>query len=128
MLLQTSPLLALGVLDNHNRPWTTLWGGERGFSRPLRNGVVGVKTLVDRKSDPVVGLLLGEHGKDGEVVNRERVMSGLGIDLDARRRVKVAGRIVGAVVDGRGNEDESVAELQTVFKVDSSLGMWCTLS
>src|SRR4051794_29292819 len=57
-MLTRAPLLALGTLDIEGRPWTTVWGGEPGFSQPLQPNIIGTKTFVDRKFDPVVETLL----------------------------------------------------------------------
>jgi hypothetical protein len=62
-MLQRAPLLAFGTLDSQSRPWTTLWGGEPGFSEPLGGGFIGTRTLVDGKHDPVVQALVGDAEK-----------------------------------------------------------------
>ena len=64
-MFQRAPLLAFGTLDAQHRPWTTLWGGEPGFSEPLGGGFIGTRTLVDGKHDPVVQALVG-GGEKGE--------------------------------------------------------------
>src|SRR6266536_810629 len=66
-VLSRSPLIALGTLDSEGRPWTTLWGGEEGFSRAIAQSIIGVKTTVDRIHDPVLRELLGDKA-DGEVI------------------------------------------------------------
>ncbi|KAI9878708.1 MAG: hypothetical protein M1830_010752 [Pleopsidium flavum] len=127
-MLQYSPLLALGTLDKEGKPWTTIWGGEPGFSRPIAHSIIGIKTLVDRKNDPVVETLLGASD-DGEVIREEskgRMVSGLAIDLASRRRVKLAGRMVAGALGqlgGEGEVDESAkGEMQLVVKIEQSLG------
>ena len=129
-LLHISPLLALGTLDADGRPWTTLLGGEPGFARSLGQSILGVKTLADRRFDPVIGLLLGDH-EDGEVHAGEgngRVISALGIHLATRQRVKVSGKMVaGAFGQYRrtveADEDGSGAvEVQLVFAIQQSIG------
>ncbi|KAE8825113.1 hypothetical protein HRS9122_10212 [Pyrenophora teres f. teres] len=67
-MFQRAPILAFGTLDAQDRPWTTLWGGEPGFSEPLGGGFVGTRTLVDSKNDPVVQALIGD-AKDGQTSN-----------------------------------------------------------
>jgi predicted pyridoxine 5'-phosphate oxidase superfamily flavin-nucleotide-binding protein len=127
-LLQTAPLLALGTLDREGWPWTALWGGEPGFARSLGSSVVGIKNLVDRQYDPVAQALLGEQ-EDGEVFRengQEHFVSGLAIDLSARRRVKFAGHLMAGAL-GRSatepaEEDSKTAEAQVVLKINSSLG------
>ncbi len=129
-LLHVSSLLALGTLDDEGRPWTTLLGGEPGFARSLGQSVIGVKTIVDKKYDPVVELLVGGK-QDGEVHENGRggrLMSALGIHLATRDRVKLAGRIVaGALGDFKSETEESesgAAEIQVVFAINRSLGVY----
>ncbi|KAL9110454.1 MAG: hypothetical protein Q9227_004998 [Pyrenula ochraceoflavens] len=141
-LLQSAPLLALGTLDAQGRPWTTLWGGETGFARQVAPSLVGVKTsVVDGKFDPVVEALF-EGGNDGEVVRSEgegKMVSGLTIDMERRRRVKLFGHMVAgalspltpanqdqqaavaAAAAAAGKENMGQAEAQLVFKIDQSL-------
>ncbi|KAK5652739.1 hypothetical protein OQA88_9592 [Cercophora sp. LCS_1] len=120
-----SPLLALGAVDSQGRPWTTLWAGERGFVRPVANGVVAAQALVSVNADPVVEALLGS-AKTGEVVQpassgREVLVSGLAIDPESRDRVKFAGQLV-VGVKGGGNEKTGVGEVQMAVSVGESLG------
>lgn len=125
------------------------------LAQPLgRNGVMGIKSQVEGLWDPVVEVLVG--GKDGDgdgegsgsgsesgkvVVRREeegkgRMISGLTIDLERRKRVKFFGRmVVGALgwrrrgrrkeeeegEEGDGRE-ESIAEMQLVLKVEQRYG------
>lgn len=127
-LLQTSPLLALGALDDQGRPWTTVWGGEPGFARSIAPSVIGLNTLVDRLFDPVVGALVG--GKDNGEVNLQqeggRMVSGLAIDLAKRKRVKLFGRLVGSALDriNSDHEDENIGagQVQLALKIEQSLG------
>ncbi|TVY93175.1 hypothetical protein LAWI1_G000425 [Lachnellula willkommii] len=120
--LMRSPLIALGTLDSKRRPWTTLWGGEAGFSRPIAQSIIGVKTTVDRIHDPLVKILL--HGKAaGEVVQEKgtgRMVSGLAIDLETRRRVKLYGRMVVGTISAT---EEGVGEIQLVVKIEQSLAI-----
>lgn len=139
--LQTDPLLAIGTLDSQKRPWTTVWGGEAGFARSLGSEIVGIKTNVDRKHDPVVQALM--RGKDdGEVVREEgkgRMIGGLAIDLMKRKRMKLYGRMIAGALakadipeeegiavskeDGREDDlDSGEGEIQLVQKIEQSLG------
>ena len=128
--LQKFPLLAIGTLDEHGRPWTSLWGGDSGFSSPLGGGIVGVRTAVDINNDPVVKSLLGGKGGDGESFKAEgegQVVSGLAIDLMARKRVKIAGRfIAGSFKAVDSDEDRpgtrGEADAQAVIRITESLG------
>lgn len=121
--------------------------GEEPLAQPLgRNGVMGIKSQVEGLWDPVVEVLVGgkEDGDGGRgsgnekfVVRREeegkgRMISGLTIDLERRKRVKFFGRmVVGALGwrrrgrKGEGEEDgreESIAEMQLVLKVEQRYG------
>lgn len=129
--------------------------GEEPLAQPLgRNGVMGIKSQVEGLWDPVVEVLVGgkEDGDGGRgsgsgsgsekvVVRREeegkgRMISGLTIDLERRKRVKFFGRmVVGALGwrrgrrrrEGEGEEEddgreESIAEMQLVLKVEQRYG------
>ncbi|KAK3094295.1 hypothetical protein LTR53_019445, partial [Teratosphaeriaceae sp. CCFEE 6253] len=126
--LQIAPLIAIGTLDKENRPWTTLWGGEKGFARSLGGGTVGFRTAVTGEYDPVIEELVGKEAT-GEVVKeagKGRMMSGLTIDLETRKRVKLCGRMIAGALSTREDEvtghDETVAEIQLVVQVEQSLG------
>ncbi|KAG9669381.1 putative oxidoreductase, partial [Aureobasidium melanogenum] len=128
-MLQRAPLLAFGTLDSEGRPWTTVWGGRKGFSQPLGNSMIGIRTSVASKLDPVVEALVGRD-TNGEIVKEEgegRLLSGLAIDLDTRKRVKLAGRMVAGTL-GRANGDNDTDDyeqqgiLQLVARIDESLG------
>lgn len=127
--LKIAPLISIGTLDSHGRPWTTLWGsGEKGLSQPLGGGIVGIRTPVTGKFDPVVEELVGKEAT-GEVRREEgkgRMVSGLTIDLETRKRVKMYGRMIAGALSSRDDEvtgrEESVVEVQLVLKVEQSLG------
>ena len=135
--VMASPLVALGTLDAAGRPWTTVWGGEAQFARPIAQSVLGLQSLVDAVHDPVVAALYGHGAPAGELVRPDggaKPISGLSIDLETRDRVKLAGTMVAGALgprptDGPGDEagDEikgvsSVAEAQLAFHVQESLG------
>lgn len=120
-LLMRCPLLALGTIDSKGRPWTTLIGGEAGFSRPIAQSIIGIKTLVDRNHDPVISWLL-DTDADGEPVSIEgngKMVSGLAIDLENRKRVKLFGRMMGGAVAAT---TDGVGEAQVVVRIEQSLG------
>lgn len=126
--LQIAPLIAIGTLDQNGRPWTTVWGGQRGLSQPLAEGIIGIKTPITGKYDPVVEELVGREAT-GEVVRQEgkgKMVSGLTIDLEARKRVKMHGRMVAGALMMREDEateaKQAVAEVQLVLKIEQSLG------
>lgn len=122
-LLRISSLLAMGTLDNEGRPWTTLLGGEPGFARSLGQSVIRVKSLVDRKHDPVLELLMGnqQNGEVNEARKDERLISALGIHLATRDRVKLWGKMIAGAISDPDNESDgqkgSAAEVQLVFAI-----------
>lgn len=134
-MLQHAPLLAFGTLDPELRPWTALWGGEKGFSEPLGGGFIGTRTLVDGQNDPVVQALVGDA--EGEEVLQAKdggkLISGLAIDLVTRKRVKLAGKMVAGTVKKIGvtfeqdatkpdGAPETQDQIQLVTMVEQSMG------
>lgn len=112
-----SPLMALGTLDGEGRPWTTVWGGERTFVRPIAEDVLGVNSGVSRL-DPVFELLWGDKGESGSgavVQMNNKLMSGLVIDLETRDRVKMMGAAVAGAMVGE-------ERVQLAMHVAGSLG------
>ncbi|KAL1966972.1 hypothetical protein VTN77DRAFT_3716 [Rasamsonia byssochlamydoides] len=127
-LLAKAPLLALGAIDQHGRPWSTIWGGEEGFARPIAQSIIGIRALVDRVYDPVLDILLGKSS-DGEVVKAEgqrKMVSGLAFDLEHRKRVKLFGKMVAGSLAESDNEQTSKdlgrGQVQLVVKIEESLG------
>jgi hypothetical protein len=121
MRIMASPLVALGTVDARGRPWTTIWGGERGFARRMAEDALALNSVVDRRWDPVFETLWEGEGEEGAVFRRERVMSALAIDLETRDRLKLAGvMIAGAVVKGQGGSRET--RVQLAMAVTESLG------
>lgn len=121
-LLARCPLVAVGALDENGWPWTTLWGGEAGFSQTIAQGIIGLKTTLDRAHDPVLRILLGDTA-DGEVVQEKdggKMVSAVAIDLQSRKRVKLYGRSVAGTVSAT---EDDVGEVQLVVKIEQSLGM-----
>ncbi|PGH13323.1 hypothetical protein AJ79_03740 [Helicocarpus griseus UAMH5409] len=130
--VQRSPLIALGTIDNQGQPWTTVWGGEAGFAAPVSQSIIGIRNFVDKSYDPVVETLFA--GKDnGQVIKEEgegRLMSGLSVDLESRKRVKLMGRMVAGSLAGlkaldsdkKGKEPKHVGQAQLAVKIDQSLG------
>ncbi|KAF2669924.1 oxidoreductase-like protein [Microthyrium microscopicum] len=114
------PLAAFSVLDSENRPWTTVWGGEPGFSQALGGNLLGTRTFVDNRHDPVIEAMVDQQFGKGNP--KGMMFSGLPIDLVRRKRVKIAGRIVAGGVKAVGEEDTGVGEIQVVTKIDESLG------
>ena len=123
--LRRAPLLAVGALDDEGRPWTTLWGGKPGFTRSLGQSVIGLRTMVDDRYDPVLPLLALPRDDIGELsTRRPKPVSALSIDLATRTRVKLSGEVMaGAVEENAASEGGStVAEAQVIIAVKSSLG------
>lgn len=117
MRVQQAPLVALGTLDAQGRPWTTVWGGERGFAGPVTKGVLGFASDVDTRHDPVFGALWAGAGEDGTVRpggGRGKMMAALAIDLETRDRVKLAGVMIAGSAEGE--------EVQAAMAVTESLG------
>lgn len=126
--LQIAPLIAVGTVDKEGQPWVTLWGGEPGLARSLGGGVVGIRTPVAGRYDPIVEELVGTEATC-QVVREEgqgRMVSGLTIDLETRKRVKMYGRMVAGALSSREDEvtghEEKIAEIQLVLKIEQSLG------
>ncbi|KAF3491332.1 oxidoreductase [Arthroderma uncinatum] len=134
-LAQRCPLLALGTLDKQGRPWSTVWGGQAGFVGPVAQSVIGIRNVIDGTYDPVTETLLGGE-LAGTIVKESgpgRLMSGLPVDLENRRRVKLMGRMVAGSMeestpkdsDNESTDDNSMgkaAQVQLVMKVEESLG------
>jgi hypothetical protein len=120
--LTQSTLLALGTIDSEGRPWTSLWGGERGFAKAISQESIGIQATIDNSHDPVADVLF--DGKaNGEIITAEgkgKMVSGLGIDLGARKKVKLYGRLaVGALLSTK----EGVGETQLAVKIEQTLGI-----
>ncbi|OCT48502.1 oxidoreductase, FAD-binding family protein [Cladophialophora carrionii] len=134
--IQRYPLMAIGTLDDDDRPWCTVWGSDQlPIAQPVAQSVMGVRTTVDASFDPVVQAIY--QGKDdGEVIRAEgkaRLMAGLSIHLEERSRVKLAGQVIaGALTANELNgarpdftddvKHGKSGELQLVVKIDQSLG------
>jgi hypothetical protein len=121
-LLVRSPLVALGTIDSQGRPWTSLWGGERGFARAISQEIIGIQATIDKSYDPVAEVLF-DGSADRELIRPEgkgKMIGGLAIDLEARKRVKLYGRMaVGALI----STEEGVGEAQLAVKIEQTLGM-----
>lgn len=141
VMLQRAPLLAIGCVDGDHNPWVTVWGGDAGLAAAIGGNLMGVRTTVEAKFDPVVQTLVRGY-TDGEMVREEgrgRMVGGLSIDLEQRNRVKLYGRMVAGSVrgapttekddqapdDAKKEKGQDSIELQLVVKVEESLGNWC---
>ncbi|ETI20587.1 hypothetical protein G647_08625 [Cladophialophora carrionii CBS 160.54] len=134
--IQRYPMMAIGTLDDDDRPWCTVWGSDQlPIAQPVAQSVMGVRTTVDASFDPVVQAIY--QGKDdGEVIRAEgkgRLMAGLSIHLEERSRVKLAGQVIAGALTATepngakpeiqdGIKHGKSGELQLVVKIDQSLG------
>lgn len=112
-----SPLMALGTLDDQGRPWTTMWGGERGFARAVAEDVIGINSGVSRHDPVFAALWAGREGDSGsdDVVEMGTLMAGLAVDFETRDRVKLMGEAVAGAMVGE-------ERVQLGFHIAGSLG------
>lgn len=120
--IASNHLFSLGALDDEGRPWSTIWGGERGFAKRIAKGILEIRALVDRQYDPVAQALL-DSTPQGElarpVATKQKFISGVSIDFDSRDRVKVMGRLL----TGEARDyDDKVGEIQLAMAVQESTG------
>ena len=126
-------LMAVGALDDSGRPWTTVWGGQRGFADRIAEGTLRIRALVDGIHDPVTQALL-PLPVDGRQLPRYpddasddglKLISGMSIDFESRDRVKVMGRLLAAKIlerDNNRNKDKLLSEVQLSMLVQESTG------
>ena len=124
MRVVESPLVAVGTLDSQGRPWTSVWGGERGFAQQVAEGILGLNSRVDMGHDPVYEALWAEKAREGGVVQPGvgKMVSGLAIDLASRDRVKLMGVMVAGSAEKKEDEGVGVGEVQMAMLVTGSLG------
>lgn len=131
-MVPRAPLIGLGALDDDGRPWSTVWGGETGFSSVIDTDIVGMRALVDRVHDPVVQSLFGNaKGTNGSSIrmnNQGKMISGVTIDLENRKRVKLYGKVIMGTLEDPEGEGKLGLEgrrghAQLVVKIEESLGM-----
>ncbi|KAH8908524.1 hypothetical protein BR93DRAFT_950357 [Coniochaeta sp. PMI_546] len=120
--IASNHLMGLGALDDQGRPWSTIWGGERGFAQRIAKGILGIRALVDRTYDPVAQALLGAPGggtvQPDDMTTGHKFMSGMSIDFDSRDRVKIMGRLL----TSDAGDDVKVGEVQLAMIVQESTG------
>lgn len=115
-LVQQAPLLALGTLDSEGRPWSTIWGGTEGFAAPVAESSIGLRTQIDTKYDPVAQTLLG-NWDDQHDNYLGKMVSGLAIDLEHRKRVKLYGRM-----ESGSMSHTDPGQAQLVVHIEESMG------
>jgi len=126
-MLQRAPLIAIGTLDADSNPWTTIIGGESPLSQPLARDIIGIKGSVAARHDPVIEILLGNEAT-GEVVREEgsgRMIGGLAIDLQTRKRVKLYGRMVAGALGSKDDDEQASSgqtDVQLVARIEQTLG------
>lgn len=106
--LSQCQLIILGSLDSQHRPWTSLVAGYPGFAKGLNTEYLAISGRVP-VGDPILENL--------ELAG-ERMVSGLGTNLAARRRVKFFGR----VTDGMSKVQRDDGKLQAVLRIEQTLG------
>ena len=117
MRVVQSPLVAVGTLDTSGQPWTTLWGGNRGFASVIAEGAIGMASAVDLAHDPVAEAFWSGSSESTVQPNggRGEMMSALAIDLETRDRVKLMGLMVAC---SKGVDEK----VQMAMVVQQSLG------
>lgn len=106
------PLMAVGTLDDQDRPWVTLWGtGSPPLSQAIAQNVIAIRSEVDASFDPVVQAIW-KGQDDGEIVRHEgagKLFSALGVNLEQRSRLKLAGKIIAGALNA-DDEAESATK------------------
>ncbi|KAJ5662022.1 uncharacterized protein N7477_009638 [Penicillium maclennaniae] len=103
--LTQAPLIAVGTVDSQGRPWTSIWGGKKGF----RWAHCRIHNRAQDSARPSM--------KEGAPRQSPgNMVSGLAIDLEHRRRWKLFGRMVA------GSLDEELGQVQLAVHIDESLG------
>jgi hypothetical protein len=117
-------LLGVGALDERGRPWSSVWGGERGFARRTAEATLEIETLVDCKYDPVVrALLLSGLPAPEEAQWGRKFVSGMSMDFDSRDRVKIMGRMLtGGLLPMSSDYNKDVGEARITMLVQESTG------
>jgi hypothetical protein len=118
-VLSRSPILVLSTLDSAQKPCITVWGGAAGFMQGIGQSNMVIRAIVDGKHDQVVEELLGSEAI-GEVVLDSRptkIVSMLGIDLEAYTRAKMYGRLVSGALAELKN---GTSEVLLVIEVERS--------
>jgi predicted pyridoxine 5'-phosphate oxidase superfamily flavin-nucleotide-binding protein len=137
--LSAAPLYAVGTVDDGGKPWSGIWSnGVGGMAPVVGRDLLGLKVDFAKGdvTDPVLATLISgrteevrelKEGSAGIVVKAEgkgRMISLLAIDLEKRRRVKLAGRVLVAAVGievGAEGEEQKMG-LQVVIRVEQCLG------
>ena len=125
-LLRT-PLFALGVTDSHNRIWSTILGGTAGVAREMSPTIVGINALVALRHDPAVQTL-AQNDRSRRSGCSDQILgniSGVSIDLERRRRLKVFGEVVAlAFTPSPGT---GLHEMKLIIKIGECVSMCSSL-
>lgn len=131
-MIPRAPLIGLGALDDEGRPWSTVWGGETGFSSVIDTNIVGMRALVDKVHDPVVQSLFenakGTDGSSATTNGQHKMISGVTIDLENRKRVKLYGKVIMGILEDLEEEQSGFVgkrgHAQLAVKIEESLGIF----
>ena len=128
-MMHTAPLLALGTVDSQGRPWSTVIGGESHMAQLIGESTVGIQAVVSKSTDPVIDILTGGDVDKGltKEPGRGKMLSGLTIDLETRRRIKLYGRMIAhdlSTMDALSSKEpeDGAAFAKLVVKMEQSMG------
>jgi hypothetical protein len=113
--LRTASLLVLGTLDANSRPWTSIIGSALAPSEEGRGFIAG---LEDDQLEVSGRVALGDPALSNLQRNGMVMISGLGMDLGRRKRVK----LFGSVTEDARSIDENSGKIAMTMKVTQSMG------
>jgi NAD(P)H-flavin reductase len=122
-VLSRSPILVLSTLDSVQEPCITVWEEKAGFTQGIGQSNMVIRATVNTEHDLVVKELVGSEAI-GEVVldgRPTKMVSMLGIDLEACTRVKLYGRLVSGALAEVGN---GASEVMLVITVERSFSQF----
>lgn len=114
-----APLVAIGIIDEWGKPWTTVLGGEPGIARPVGDSLIVIDTPAPSKDDPVLQFLLGSTPANqvAQFHGEKPIMAGLAIDLESRMRVKLHGKVRAGQIYCEGQ----IRRAQLVLEIEANL-------
>lgn len=125
--LLRSPLFALGVTDFQSRIWSTMLGGTAGIARQMSPTIIGINAMVALEHDPAIQTL-AQNDKNKRSGGSDPILgkiSGLSIDLERRRRLKLFGEVVAVAFTPSTGSD--LHEMKLVIKVSECVSMYLFL-